>query len=235
MNDATIVFNHVSKRFGDDEALRDVSFALAPGSFSCMIGLSGSGKSTVLKLAAGLEQPTAGQLERPERVAMVFQDGALFPWLTAVENVALALETRPLTPTARTQACRHYLELTGLGELWDRYPRELSGGQRQRVGLARALVVEPAVLLLDEPFSALDVKTTEHLHRDLLTIWRQTKQTIFLVSHAIEEAVALADTIFLLEAGTIKHRYDISLHRPRREQQADFIETVETIRRAILS
>lgn len=231
---ALIKFDKVGVVFGDDVALRNASFAVQKGEFVCLVGQSGSGKSTVLKLIAGLESPSSGKVSRPENIAMVFQNGALLPWLTVVENIALGLSAK-VPPHAAERTCRTYIEMTGLQKFIDKYPRELSGGQRQRVGIARALAAEPSVLLLDEPFSALDIATTDELHRDLIAIWEKTGQTIVMVSHSIEEAVTLASRVLLVKDHTIAQSFDITLARPRREQEGGFEHEVMRIRREFLS
>ena len=158
-------------------AVSNLDFIVNEGEFFCLVGPSGCGKTTILKLIAGIEKPSSGQLIKPENVAMVFQSGALFPWLTVKENVVLGLKMQGLATTNAEQ----FLEMVGLKNYLHKYPRELSGGQKQRVGIARALVISPQVLLLDEPFSALDTITTEELHKDLLKIWQETKITIMKI------------------------------------------------------
>lgn len=206
------------------------------GEFIVLVGPSGCGKSTLIKLIAGLEQPSAGELQRPDNVSMVFQSGALFPWLTVAQNVEAVLQVRGLSAAQIKRRVRLNLEMVELAEFAAKYPRELSGGQRQRVGLARALAVEPEVLVLDEPFAALDIKTTDTLHGDLLRIWQETHQTIVMVSHSIEEAVTLADRVILMNAGRIVRTYHLAdLPRPRRDQAENFIHQVQAIRRDFLS
>ena len=164
---------------------------------------------------------------------MVFQSGALFPWLSVYDNVAFGLIAKGLPQYKIKEETGKYIAMTGLTQFEHKYPRDLSGGQRQRVGIARALAVNPDVLLLDEPFSALDTATTEDLHKDLLKIWQQTKKTIVMVSHSIEEAVTLADRIMLMKAGKVFETFDITLPRPRREQEALFIHDVHRVRNKI--
>ena len=233
-----IKFTNVSKIFepGNEAALKDASFEVAEGEFVCIIGPSGGGKSTILKIIAGLEDATSGTVVKPENISMVFQAGALLPWLTVKENVALGLESNsksnlqsPISDL--NEACDRYIAMVGLRGLEQKYPRDLSGGQRQRVGIARALAVDPTVLLLDEPFSALDPKTTEELHQDLIRIWQETKKTIVMVSHLIEEAVSLADRVLLIKNFTIEHTFAITLPRPRRENEAQFAHEVLQVRR----
>lgn len=228
-----IAMNGVSKVYPRAAApsLNDINLEIAQGEFVAFVGPSGCGKSTLIKIISGLEQATTGQVETPESVAMVFQSGALFPWLTIAQNVDLVLRAKGVGSAGRKRKVHIYLEMVGLLGFADKYPRELSGGQRQRVGLARALSVDPEVLVLDEPFAALDIKTTEMLHQDLLGIWKETGKTILLVSHSIEEAVTLADRVVLMNAGHITNVFDLSaIARPRREQAHNFIEEVQRIR-----
>lgn len=217
-------------------ALQPINFLAVQGEFIVLIGPSGCGKSTLIKLIVGLEQATAGRVDRPNNVSMVFQSGALFPWLTVAGNVELVLARQDISPAQVRRRVRLQLELVGLSEYAHKYPRELSGGQRQRVGLARALAVEPEVLVLDEPFAALDIKTTDMLHEDLLRIWADTKKTVVMVSHSIEEAVTLADRVVLMNAGRIVRTYHIAdMARPRREQAENFINQVQAIRKDFLA
>jgi len=228
-----IRFDRVGMFFeGEETALRGVSLSVAKGEFVCIIGPSGCGKSTVLKLIAGLIEPTAGTVVRPPVVSMVFQIGSLFPWLTALENAAMGLTARGVPADVAHRDAMRALDMMGIGAFASKYPRALSGGQRQRVGIARALAVRPDVLLLDEPFSALDARTTHELHEDLLSIWRTTGTTIVMVSHLIEEAVSLAGRVLLMRAGTVEHEYAITLPRPRREQAGAFEREVGVIRTA---
>jgi NitT/TauT family transport system ATP-binding protein len=216
-------------------SLQGIDFLAVEGEFIVLIGPSGCGKTTLINLVTGLEQATEGTVERPEQVSMVFQSGALFPWMTVAENVGIALKAQKLQPGQIKRRIRTHLDMVGLTAFAAKYPRELSGGQRQRVGIARALAVEPEVLVLDEPFAALDIKTTEMLHQDLLKIWQETKKTIVMVSHSIEEAVTLADRVILMNAGRIVRTYHLAdMPRPRREQAESFIHQVQAIRRDFL-
>ena len=227
-----IEFKAVSKTYEHENtpAIHDVSFGVGEGEFVCFIGASGCGKTSVLKIIAGLEEQTSGAVTRPERVAMTFQLGALFPWLTVFENVALGLRQRGVPASEITRHIERELRVMNMHEFRDKYPADLSGGQRQRVGIARALAVDPAVLLLDEPFSALDAKTTAKLHDDIIKVWRETKKTIVMVSHLIEEAVSLADRVILMRDGTIDSIFPIELPYPRRESDG-FHRDVMKIRR----
>lgn len=231
--DTIIEFKDVAKTYPQERsaAVHDVSFIVEAGEFVCIIGASGSGKTTVLTLIAGLEEPTQGSIKKPDEVAMSFQFGALFPWLTVFENVALGLRQKGMVGERLSREVDHQLRAIGMFELRERYPSELSGGQRQRVGIARALAVDPAVLLLDEPFSALDAKTTAELHDDIIKIWRETGKTIIMVSHLIEEAVSLAGRVILFREGTIDMIYPVDLSYPRREQAEGFMRDTQHIRR----
>lgn len=166
-------------------------------------------------MVAGLELPSFGQLTKPDDVSMVFQSGALLPWLTVEDNVAFGLRMRGVLSSQIAQSVHGYLRMVGLGEFRREYPRELSGGQRQRVGIARALAVKPSILLLDEPFSALDQLTAEELCRDLLEIWQKTQITILMVSHLLEEAVILSDRVGVMKEGRLRGVVEIDLPRPR--------------------
>ena len=192
-------------------------------------------KTTVLKIISGIEKETSGTVTRPDHVAMVFQTGALFPWLTALQNVALAMRMSQGTNASFEKESIRYLEMVKLGTLASKYPRELSGGKRQRVGIARALAVNPRVLLLDEPFSALDAKTTEELHKDIIAIWKETKKTIVMVSHLIEEAVALGDEVILMKHFEVVDRFSITLPRPWRENAVEFSREVTNVRNAFFA
>ncbi len=203
-------------------AVRDFTLEVKNQEFFCLVGPSGCGKSTVLKLIVGLEKPTSGQVQRPMGISMDFQSGALMPWLTVEENVAFGLKMRGDGAQKIHDLCNKYLEMVNLQHFSEKYPRELSGGQRQRVGIARALAVEPQALLLDEPFSALDSITTDELHKDLLAIWKQTKITIIMVSHILEEAVLLADRIGVVVDGSIRGIMEVSMPRPRKDSDKDF-------------
>ncbi len=230
---SVIAFERVGKRYSGEHAptLHDISFTVGEGEFVCLVGASGCGKTTMLKLIAGLEEPTVGSILKPEKVAMAFQFAALFPWLTVFDNVALGLRQTDLSEDRIVRTVDSELDMLGMLAFRGKYPAELSGGQRQRVGIARALAVDPAVLLLDEPFSALDPKTTAELHDDIIKIWRSTKKTIVMVSHLIEEAVSLADRVILMREGTIDSQYPISLPYPRREMGEGFMHDVQKIRK----
>jgi NitT/TauT family transport system ATP-binding protein len=201
------------------------------GEVFCLIGPSGCGKSTVIKLMAGIEMPTCGSVTRPDRVGMVFQSYALLPWLTVEGNVAFAARMQGFDREKVDDVTDRYLRMVHLETFGDRYPRELSGGQRQRVGIARALAIESDVLLMDEPFSALDPVITDELHADVLRIWAETKKTIVMVSHHFEEAVLLADRVGVMTEGRLKKILDVALPRPRREDAVEFLAEVRKLRK----
>ena len=196
----------VSHRYGTVEALADVSLDVADGETVALIGPSGCGKSTLLGILGGLLQPTSGRValsgslpsDSLNPFTYIFQDFALLPWRNVAGNVALALEHRALGAKERAERVAAALALTGLSEFAAAFPKQLSGGMRQRVGIARALVVRPAVLLLDEPLSALDAQTRELLMEDLLAIWAREKSTRVYVTHNLEEAARLADRVVVL-------------------------------------
>ncbi len=230
-----ITFNSVNKTYplAKTRALSDYSITIEKGEFFCLVGPSGCGKSTVLKLIAGLETPSSGKIIAPENIGMVFQLGALFPWLTVEENTAFGLKMKGTDKTKIRELTNKYLDLVNLREFHKKYPRDLSGGQRQRVGIARALAIEPEVLLLDEPFSALDFLTTDELHKDLLNIWQETKKTIVMVSHLMEEAVLLADRVGIMRDGKLCKVIQVSLPRPRSYKKEDFVNEVQKIKNII--
>lgn len=213
--------------------LSNVSFSIPPRSFTTIVGPSGGGKSTVLKLAAGIETPVQGKVYRPLRTRMIFQSAGLLPWLTALDNVLIGLTDVRATPAQKKKKAEKALQDLGLGEHLHKTPRELSGGQRQRVGIARALVSEPELLLLDEPFSALDVESTASLSADILRIWSERNITMLMVSHSIEDAVALSDTILVCSGGTVSHHISIALPRPRAHDSALVKEQIQKVRALI--
>ncbi|MGQ1796065.1 ABC transporter ATP-binding protein [Kocuria oceani] len=203
----------LSKSFGatDGPVLEDVDLTVEQGQFVALLGASGCGKSTLLNIVAGLEEPTGGSVTVPaEGAALMFQDAALFPWLSARRNVELALELRGVPRSERPGRARELLELVRLGHAADKRPHELSGGMRQRVALARALAQDREVLLMDEPFSALDAITRDLLHEELLRIWRATGRTIVFITHNVGEAVRLGQRVLLMSSrpGRIVQEWD---------------------------
>lgn len=230
--ETVITLSHVTKGFTKEKGivLDDINLSVNKGEFVCIIGPSGCGKSSLLDLIAGLDSPTSGEVISTSKKAMVFQNAALFPWLTVSGNVEIGLQARDTKTKNEKQEIAHYLDMVHLLDRLHDYPKDLSGGGKQRVAIARALAALPDVLLLDEPFSALDPKTTADLHDDLLAIWKATGITIVMVSHLIEEAVSLADRVVLVKDGSIKEIFPINISRPRREQALPFHQDVMKIR-----
>ncbi|MGW4525062.1 ABC transporter ATP-binding protein [Amycolatopsis sp. NPDC004378] len=216
-----ISIRSVTKTFGALTVLDDVSLDVADGTFLSLVGPSGSGKSTLLDLLGGLTAPTSGEVlidGEPVRGpgldrGIVFQQYALFPWRTARANVEFGLEGGPLGKRRRAERAREYLDLVGLSGFEDRYPHELSGGMKQRVAIARSLAYDPAVLLMDEPFAALDAQTREQLQDELLRIWARTGKTIVFITHGIDEAVYLGQQVAVLTSrpGRLKAVVDVEL------------------------
>lgn len=225
---AAIRLKHVGMTFNDQngvlETLRDIHTTIAPEEFLCVLGPSGSGKTTLLRILAGLETPTKGQVEFPSiaqpRVGLVFQESNLMPWRTVMDNILLPLELRGVdNAEADRQACG-LVELVGLQDFTDVWPASLSGGMAQRVAIARALIQDPDLLLLDEPFGALDALTREKMGAELLRIWQARRKTVVMVTHSISEALLLADRVLVLSklpAGIILD-LTVSLPRPRGEE-----------------
>jgi NitT/TauT family transport system ATP-binding protein len=218
-----VVLDAVSKVYGrvgaSVPALDRVSLKVAVGEFVCLVGASGCGKSTMLNLIAGLDRPTAGRLDRSVGEAtLMFQDAALFPWLSVARNVELALQLRGVAKPARQARAAELLRLVRLDGFATKRPHELSGGMRQRVALARALAQERQILLMDEPFGALDAMTRDLLHEELERVWREANLTVVFVTHNVREAVRLADRVVLLSSrpGRIVATYGVSIPRPRR-------------------
>ena len=210
----------------DVVALSDVSLEIKPGRFVVLVGPSGCGKSTLLMMLAGLRQQTSGTIlvngapipaPDPNRVGVVFQEASLFPWLTAEENVEFPLALRGIARAERRTKAQEMLKLVGLEGFGERHPHELSGGMKQRVSIARGLVQDPPVLLMDEPFAALDEQTRMTMGDELLRIWAATGKTVVFVTHSLTEAVYLADEVLVMSArpGRIIDRIPIALPRPR--------------------
>lgn len=215
--------------------LHDIKFSLKPRSFTTIVGPSGGGKSTLLRLATGLAKPTSGTVTNPSRTRMIFQDGALLPWRTVRENVHLGFTGTNTSHTQHEKRIHDELANLGLADFKNVYPRDLSGGQRQRVGIARALVSDPDLLLLDEPFSALDVKTIETLSAEILDIFSKRNITMLMVSHNIEDTVQLADEIFVFSGGTISHKVPVPLPRPRAFEDPQVEKLVKEVKKFITS
>jgi len=216
-----VLIQGVSKVFhgpgGNVAALEGINLSVAPGEFVCLLGASGCGKSTLLNLIAGLDQPTAGTVRAAGRPALMFQESALFPWLTAGANVALALKLAGVRRPDRAGRVEELLDLVRLGGTGKRRVHELSGGQRQRVALARALAQSGQVLLMDEPFAALDAITRDVLHDELTRVWKGTGNSVVFVTHNVREAVRLGQRVVLLSSrpGRVVGEWRVNIKGPR--------------------
>jgi len=231
------------------KCLNNITFDVEEHEFICILGQSGCGKSTLLRIIAGLEKPSSGEVlfkgtpiegADPTRAAMIFQTFALFPWLTVRENIELGMEILGIQKIKRHALASHYLKLCELEKFERSYPSELSGGMKQRVGIARALAVEPEMLLMDEPFSSLDALTAQTLREDVLEIWRDTSiatNTFFMITHLIQEAVFMADRVIVLSRRPAKVIGDIPIDipRPRSDYERDpsFFEICDRIKMLI--
>jgi len=247
---AKITITKVGKRYASRQgsviALAEVSLAVEPGEFMCIVGPSGCGKSTLLRMMAGISPYDEGKITFGELAAvdanktprpltaMVFQEYALFPWRTVLDNVAFGLEMRNIDRKTRRTVAQEYLAKVGLARFAAAYPHQLSGGMKQRVAIARALATDPAILLMDEPFAALDAQTRYLMQEELLRIWEADRKTVVYITHSLEEAVMLGDRVALMTArpGQIKQIYPIDLPRPRTlalRTTVRFNELVQTI------
>jgi len=212
-------------RNGDVIALKDTSLTIGNNEFVCVVGPSGCGKTTMLNIIAGLDQATSGTVEIDGNVVnstgrdrgVVFQQYALFPWKTVIKNVEFGLKLKKMPAAERRDKAEEYLELVGLKEFKNSYPKELSGGMKQRVAIARAYAVEPEVLLMDEPFGALDAQTRAQLQEELLHTWQTKKKTCFFITHDVEEAVLLSQRIIIMSArpGRVKEIINVNIPYPR--------------------
>jgi NitT/TauT family transport system ATP-binding protein len=228
---AAVVLDRVTKRFGGDTGrpavLQDVSLTVAEGEFVSLLGASGCGKSTLLALVAGLEQPTDGTVQTPGgRAALMFQESALFPWLTAGQNIELALKLRGVARSERRTEAERLLEAVHLSGQHASRVHELSGGMRQRVALARALAQDARILLMDEPFAALDAITRDVLHEELVRVWAETGLSVVFVTHNVREAVRLGQRVELMSSrpGRFVRRWDVEIDGPRRIESAGVAE-----------
>ena len=221
---------HVSKSFagpaGQQLVLDDITLDVAPGEFVTLLGASGCGKSTLLNLVAGLDDPTAGSIKTNGRPALMFQEHALFPWLTAGKNIELALKLRGVPKNQRRPRAEELLELVRLKGSYGKRVHELSGGMRQRVAMARALAQDSGLLLMDEPFAALDAITRDVLHDELTRIWAETGVSVLFVTHNVREAVRLAQRVVLLSSrpGRVAREWTVDIPQPRRIEDAPVAE-----------
>jgi ABC-type nitrate/sulfonate/bicarbonate transport system, ATPase component len=236
---AKIILRNLFKNYSTTQGelvsvLEGINLEVADGEFVCLVGKSGCGKTTLLRIIAGLEQPSAGEIlidnnlvKKPDPlIGMVFQEDRLFPWRTVRRNVEFGLELRKMAKHYRQQAVEKYLRLVGLESFANALPYELSGGMKQRAAIARALVNEPDVILMDEPFGALDAQTRNQMQEELLEIWSHRSRTVLFVTHSVDEAVMLADRVLVLAShpGRIQGEYRLSMPRPRDRVSNEFIE-----------
>lgn len=239
-----VELKNVSKVFlsqsGPIQALSDFSLTIEEGEFLCIVGPSGCGKSTLLNLIAGLEKCDRGNVlidgnpvarPGPDRVVM-FQEAALFPWLNVIQNVSFGLKMAGMPKTERCERARSLLQVVNLLPFADNFIHELSGGMKQRVALAGALALDPGILLMDEPFAALDAQTRDQLHEELEMIWEQTGKTVIFVTHNVREAVRLGTRVLLITAksGKIKREYPINLPRHRHLEDVELVKIASVIR-----
>ncbi|MGC1558515.1 MAG: ABC transporter ATP-binding protein [Bradyrhizobium sp.] len=239
----------MTKRFavgnGEIEALAPVDLSIPKGEFVCLIGASGCGKSTLLRVIAGFEEPTTGDVSIDGRVitgpgsdrGMVFQDYALFPWMTVRDNISFGPRQRHLPREEISRTADEFVRMVGLERFADRYPNQLSGGMKQRVAIARVLANNADILLMDEPFGALDALTREQLQHELMQIWKRTGVTTIFVTHSVEEAVLLADRVLVMSAGPgrIDSDFQIDLVRPRDVSSPEFNALRRDIARRLTS
>jgi len=223
MNHPELIIRNLSKSFpsnrGSIVALKSINLALYRSEFVCVVGASGCGKSTLLNIIAGLEEPTSGEIllegapiDGPgANRGMVFQNYTLYPWLTVAQNVEFGMKMQKIPSAERQQRVEYYLEIVGLSRFADALPKALSGGMKQRVAIARALANEPDILLMDEPFGALDAQTKEVLQEFMLQLWRQTQKTILMVTHDVEEAVFLSQRIYVLSSHPGELKAEVNL------------------------
>ena len=202
--------------------LENINFKLYPREFVCLVGSSGCGKSTLLNIVAGLASPTAGQVLVDGQVVtgpgsdrgMVFQGYTLYPWLTVAQNVAFGLQLRKMPKSEQRERVSYFLNVVGLTQFANSYPKQLSGGMKQRVAIARALANEPAVLLMDEPFGALDAQTKEQMQQFLLELWEQTNTTVLMITHDIEEAIFLSQRVYVMSSRPGRLQVEIAVNLP---------------------
>ncbi|NYT06759.1 MAG: ABC transporter ATP-binding protein [Methanomicrobiales archaeon] len=240
-----LVIRNLTRSFVRDDgelltAVENINLTIRQEEFICVLGPSGCGKTTFLRMVAGLDQATSGEiiLDGEEirgpnpKIGIVFQEYSLFPWRNVIDNVAFGLEMQGIEREERYRIADQYLDLVGLSQFRASYPSELSGGMKQRVAVARALALDPVVLLMDEPFGALDAQTRNLLQKELLEIWEKTKKTIIFVTHSVDEAVFLGDRLIVLTSrpGSICEIVTIDLDRPRNRTSIEFAK----VRRQVL-
>ena len=215
MGNSVVSLDSVRRRFEELEALAPTSLNVPAGQFISLIGPSGCGKSTLLNLIAGLDTPTSGTIKVRGRAAVVFQEAALFPWLSVQENVAFGLKMERVGREERLARASEALKMVHLSRFSGAFPHQLSGGMRQRAAIARALILDPALLLMDEPFGALDAQTRALLQDQLLAVWERTRKTVVFVTHSLDEALQLSDRVILLSARPGRIVADLKIDAPR--------------------
>jgi NitT/TauT family transport system ATP-binding protein len=239
----------VTKIYGEPDspdavmALEGVSLTIENSLFCAVLGQSGCGKTTLLNMAAGFERPTFGEITIDGRKVarpgwqntIIFQDYALFPWMTVAQNIGFGLEMKKVRRSERRDAVQRHVELVGLDGFEDKYPNQLSGGMRQRVAIARALAVSPEILLMDEPFAALDAQNRAYMQDELVRIWQREPKTVMLVTHSIDEAIRLADRVIVLtrRPGRVKACLEVSLPRPRDEDDPRYLTLKKELRKLL--
>jgi ABC-type nitrate/sulfonate/bicarbonate transport system ATPase subunit len=235
----TIRIDNITKHFGPLEVLLNIDITIEKGEFAAIVGPSGCGKSTVLRMIAGLDTPTTGEVKAngvvigqpdPQRV-LIFQEHALYPWRTVEDNVGFGMELANVPKAERRARIDAILDKVGLNGFQKYYPHQLSGGMKQRASIARALVLDPQVLLLDEPYGALDAITRLTMQNELIKLWRGTGKTVLLITHDIDEAVYLADTIYVMSPrpGRIVRTVKADMERPRNRNSAEFVQLRQQI------
>jgi len=237
-NMSKIAINNVSKIFENKgipfKSLDNINLKIKEGEFLCILGPSGCGKSTILRIIAGLDSPSIGEVLMDNEIitgpdhkrGMVFQEYSLFPWRSVIENVAFPLEMKGVAEDERYKIAEEYLKLVGLEKFKESTPYELSGGMKQRVAIVRSLAGDPEVLLMDEPFGALDIQTRNQLQKDLLKIWEDKRKTIIFVTHSVDEAAFLGDRVVVISKrpGKIVKTFDISIKRNRNRLDSEFMK-----------
>jgi NitT/TauT family transport system ATP-binding protein len=234
--------NGVSKGFGNKAVLNNIHLTIKPHEFICILGHSGCGKSTLLNLVAGYLQPDSGSIvvdnipiKGPSKSrGVVFQEHALFPWNNVMENIAFGPEVQGMPKPKAKELARQYLKLVGLEDYANHYPHELSGGMKQRVGIARALTSGPDILLMDEPFGALDILTRDTMRKELLRIWQELRPMVIFVTHSISEAIHLGDRIVVMKHGEISEIFDVGIEHPRTYQHPRFAELMTEIEQILM-
>ncbi|RUS46029.1 ABC transporter ATP-binding protein [Cohnella sp. AR92] len=237
-----LAVERVGKSFGERTILKDVSLTVKEHEFVCILGHSGCGKSTLLNMVAGYMFPDEGEIkvdgkpiQGPSKArGMVFQDHALFPWYSVLENVSFGPEVQGMPKKKAREIAKEFLALVGLEKHASHYPAELSGGMKQRVGIARALASSPDILLMDEPFGALDILTRDMMQRELRRIYEKLKPTILFVTHSISEAVYLADRVVVMKRGAIADIFEVDIAHPRSYESPGFGEAMARIERLLM-